>query len=207
MNPPVDALQALLGGIGAVLTPGTALSTLVVAAAGASLGARLPWSRHAIAATALLGLVVVATLRRGVGAEGLFSVAVGLAAFAALFLVLRAQDAAPWRAALAGLLAGIAAVLWRVEAFGPVLAELRGPWQSAPSTGLLAAYHLGTAMVWAVVYLAAAGVGRLVGARAGWFAWLPWGAVGVAAGLVLATGQWMALVSFLLLKWPHVPLG
>lgn len=208
MNAPVDAVQAFVGGSGAVLTPAFALSLVAVATAGLSLGARLSLSRHlAIIGVAAL-IFVAATLRRGVGADGLASIVTGLVAFSALVFLIRTEDCPWWRAAFGGLLVGVTAVLWRVEAFGPVLAELRGPWQSAPSTGLLALYHVGTALAVVAVYVVAVGVGRAMRRSFGsGFAWVPWGGLTLGALVVVLTGQWSSIVRLLLLKWPHVPWG
>lgn len=208
MNPAVGAIEAFAGGMGVVFTPGFALSLLAVLAAGLALGARLKPSRHLAVVGALVLIIAAATWRRGVGAEGLSSVAAGLASFAALALLLRTEDCPWWRAALGGLLIGVTTVLWRVEAFGPVLAELRGPWQSAPASGRLAVYHFGTAVAVAAFYTVAAGAGMASGRVVGdLVSWLPWAGLAAVAIVVVLTGQWPSIVQFLMLKWPHVSLG
>lgn len=207
MTPGVDVLQAFVGGVGAVFTPGLAMSLAAVLTTAVALGARLAWSRHAAVVGAFVIMIVVATARRGVGAEGLASTATGLAAFLVLGLLLRESEFPWWRVVLAGLLLGVTVVLWRVETFGPVLAELRGPWQASPATGRLVIYHGGTAATLAALYAVSAAGGRLLSRAAGPVPWIPWGVVTIGAAAAILTGQWSSIVRILMLKWPHVPWG
>lgn len=204
MNGAVDAMQALGGGLGAVLTPGLALSVVAVATAGLTLGRVLRRRDLALVVAVFVVVFTAATVRRGVGADGVFSISVGLIALATCRLVVGNDPTAAWRAAAAGLPVAVVAVLWRVESFGPVLAELRGPWQSDPATGLLAVYHLGTALALSVAFWIAGEVGRILPARV---ASPVTGGIVVALALATLLGFWPVLVETFMLRWPHVPLG
>ena len=204
MNGIVDAGQAFAGGLGAVLTPALALPVIAVGIAGLTFGRALDRRHQAVVVAVLVVIVAAATWRRGVGAEGVSSVVAGAIGFTVLGLFLRGPSVPWWRAAAGGLALGVTAVLWRVEAFGPVLAELRGPWQSAPASGLLAIYHLATALALGAVYWLGSELGRLVPSRV---AWAPWWAVVAVSALSLVLGLWPVLVRTFMLKWPHVPFG
>ena len=193
----------LTGGLTAVATPALAPAVAVVAAAAFAVGRRLRRVEHLVAALVVMLIFVAATTRRGVESSGGFALVVGWVALVALVVVLRDHHGA-WRAPFAGLVVGVTAVLWRVGAYGPVLLELRGGWQSPPPVGDLAVYHLGTGVALAATHLVAAEAGRRVPTR---WAIMPWVAGILASGVLLLTGLWSDLVRVMMMRWPHVPFG
>ena len=206
MNESFGLLDVLAGGFGALLGPALAMPLAAVALAGVVFAGVRPRSGHLAAALVLVVIFATATTTRGLSPmtnEGRLA-SLGILVALSWLVARREEDSFPWLGLASGLLLAALAILWRPDAYSPLLGALRGSWQSELDHGRLFLYHLATASGLGGIYLIGSEIGRPLPRKLGVGLW--W-ALALGAGVLLWTGGWSDLMQMLLLRWPVVVVG
>ncbi len=195
----------LFAGLAATFTVALSISVGLVVIAGAGSARNRSVAEHGLSAVVMILLFGLALSQRGVSSPDSMTrwVLVGILFFGA-DLGRRGQGNLHASTVVWALLLASAAILLRLDVFGPQLGVLRGSWQSTPDRFLLFRYHLGSGIGLALVYGLAVICFRRVPSTIG--RWV--GAIGVLLLVSAQVGGWYELgVRFLLLHWPGPSWG
>lgn len=194
----VGTIQALAGGLSAVLGPEMLLVGFALACGAAVAASR----ERGVRADLVLGLCFVLAvasvwIRADLVPPARFSRWLALVPLLGLVEIRRLRSGhEDWTIpAIAVCVAGLV-LFWRIDRYGPVLATLRGDWQEPLGYAARSLYHIGTALGLAAVFVALVAVIRRLPARVrlplSW-ALLGLGVVFVLFDLVAPAQRWLLL--------------